>query len=373
MKRALADKLRQKHSYFQQHPREAPTCFIGFDGFTDEIVSVVQTRSNPKKFTPFATIKEFGQRIQSAAGQSCNFELVIKQKKLGGNAPIMANALLEGGHPVIFAGTIGTKEEIEPLFQPMASRCMAVVPLGPSAHSDALEFHDGKIILGKLATLDGVTYDHIINEIGKKQLVAWLDKSELFACVNWTMLPMMTELWERLAEEIVPSLQRRDRILFVDLADPAKRTDGDLARAMKALGTLKGHYRVILGLNKAEALRLGSVFQLTVKGHDSEGIKRLAADLRSTIGCHQVVIHPTAFAVAASENDVWAVEGPFCPKPILTTGAGDNFNAGYCTGCLYGFTPQECLLTGVATSGYYVSHGHSPSMAQLTEFLTQWK
>lgn len=376
LKETVARKLQIHYQTIKNSPEKTPRCFIGFDGFTDEIISVVHTRPKPSNFKPFSTISEFGQKIQKASGKSCNFELIVRQKKLGGNAPILTSALLEGGHIITFTGPIGLPGNIEPLFQEMAKQCKQVIPLGPSAHSDALEFDDGKIILGKLDSLSNINYETLISAIGKKNLIEELERADLFISANWTMLPMMTELWERIAAEITPLFKQapitEERKMFVDLADPAKRTDQDLSSAIKALKNLSDSYYVILGLNISEAFRISEIVGIHIKDEGMETIQAIANDLRKKIGIQEIVIHATAYAVSSTEKDSWITHGPFCKKPLLTTGAGDNFNAGFCNAKLYGFTPLECLVCGVATSGFYVRNGRSPSMKELAEFLRKW-
>ena len=66
------------------------------------------------------------------------------------------------------------------------------------------------------------------------------------------------------------------------------------------------------------------------------------------------------------------VDGPFDPKPLITTGAGDHFNSGFCLGKLLGLTTQQCLLTGVTTSGFYVRTGQSPAVPDLASMLRNW-
>src|SRR5947208_2378705 len=66
---------------------------IGFDGFVDEIIAVVDKRHSVDRYEALRTIAEFGTKITAAAGQSSNYELLVGQQKLGGNGPIMANAL----------------------------------------------------------------------------------------------------------------------------------------------------------------------------------------------------------------------------------------------------------------------------------------
>src|SRR6476620_11339046 len=65
---------------------------IGLDGFVDEIIAVVDKRRSLDDFDRIKTIDALGRKILSASGQSSNYEMVVKQTKLGGNGPIMANA-----------------------------------------------------------------------------------------------------------------------------------------------------------------------------------------------------------------------------------------------------------------------------------------
>src|SRR3989442_6513727 len=80
---------------------------IGLDGFVDEIVSVVDKRESLDAFTRIATLSAFADRIARAAGKGTNAELVVERVKLGGNGPIMANALAAAGLNVTYIGNVG--------------------------------------------------------------------------------------------------------------------------------------------------------------------------------------------------------------------------------------------------------------------------
>src|SRR6185369_6198602 len=71
--------------------------FVGLDGFVDEIMHVVDKRQDAENYERLATIPELSERISGAAGKSTNVELVLQRMKLGGNGPIMANALARFG------------------------------------------------------------------------------------------------------------------------------------------------------------------------------------------------------------------------------------------------------------------------------------
>ncbi|MDP1836740.1 MAG: hypothetical protein Q8K75_12550 [Chlamydiales bacterium] len=355
---------------------QPPLCFVGFDGFTDEIIHVVDQRLDAHTFEPMYTIADFGKRILAAAGKSCNLELVPKETRLGGNAPIMAQALLSGGHRIVFAGAIGPHGNIEPIFQPLALGCERVIPLCPSGHTDALEFYDGKVLLGKIGVLAEVCYEALIARLPEEELIAILDASNLFVSANWTMLPNMNTLWQQLVERIIPHCSQRPennpRAMWVDLADTAKRSAQDLVEALRILSTFQPAFKAILGLNHSEAQQVYHALIGPPPGPGAQQIEMMAKAIRKHLGIYQVVVHATRFAVAVSEDASARVEGPYCAEPKIITGGGDHFNAGYCNALLFGLPMDACLMTGVATSGFYVRVARSPSVADLANFLEQW-
>ena len=105
------------------------------------------------------------------------------------------------------------------------------------------------------------------------------------------------------------------------------------------------------------------------KGKGVKRMENLAQDIQKRSGFDLIIIHLTAYAVAATSSEWVYTQGYYCPHPKTTTGGGDNFNAGFCTGMLYGFSLKESLICGVATSGFYVRKGHSPTIKELASFL----
>src|SRR5258707_3990074 len=81
--------------------------FVGLDGFVDEIMHVVDKRTSGEQYQRLPTIAALAQRLAGAAGQSTNVELVSQMTKLGGNGPIMANALASFGLKVTYLGLLG--------------------------------------------------------------------------------------------------------------------------------------------------------------------------------------------------------------------------------------------------------------------------
>ncbi len=342
--------------------------FVGMDGFIDNIIAVVRTRRDAASYEPYATIPEWAKAVDAAGGKSANFELAIKATKLGGNGPIMANALCRAGLAVSYMGVLG--DPIAPVFKPFADACKAVDSIGAPGVTDALEFSDGKLMLGKYESLAGVGYKTVMERVGLDRLTRLVEESDLIAMTNWTMMIGMTELWKGMLKNVLPRVKGLSaKWLFIDLADPAKRTRADLLEALGVLQKYAKLCRVILGLNLHEAEQVAAV--LGVKGHGLEPLK-LAQGIRKKIKAHSVVVHPVEQAACSSEAGDACVAGPYSPKPRLATGAGDNFNAGFCHGLLAGGTPEEALYCGVCTSGYYVRNMGSPQRDGLRRFAEFW-
>ena len=165
---------------------------------------------------------EYGRRITRSAGLSTNIEMVTVRQKLGGNGPIFANALIEYGLDLTYIGALGLPD-VHPVFASMVSRCRAIALSNP-AHTDAIEFFDGKIISSKLEPFKGVNWRSLTEHAGLDALVAMMDDCDLVGFENWTMLPYMSEIWRHLLGDVVPRLKKRGKkpVLFIDLADPRK-------------------------------------------------------------------------------------------------------------------------------------------------------
>ena len=344
------------------------SAFVGLDGFVDEILHVVDKRESAEVYQRLPTIAKLADRFAGAAGKSTNLELVTQMTKLGGNGPIMANALASYGLKVTYLGLLGYPN-LHPVFQDFAKRA-EVYSIADPGTTDALEFEDGKVMVGKHSSLKQMTWENIKNRFGQEKFATKFCGSDLVGFVNWTMLPYMSDLWEALLREVCPAIKGTRRILFFDLADPEKRTREDILRALELIGQFERHFNVILGLNEKEAHEIGEVFGLNPNTSSPESLSEFALEVAGKLKVGTLVIHPVTYALAISDKKVDLVDGPFVAKPLITTGAGDHFNSGFCLGKLLGLDNAISLLAGVATSGYYVRSGQSPSIAQVAHLLT---
>lgn len=341
---------------------------IGLDGFVDEIIGVIDTREDASTFTLVPTIDALAQKLTRAAGQSSNYELHVKQMKLGGNGPIMANALAAAGIDVTYVGGLGYPS-IHPVFAEFASRAR-VCSIADPGHTDALEFADGKLMLGKLQPLNDVNWANLAARFGVDRLIESFTRSRLIAMTNWTMLPFTSDIWRHLLDEVMPRVPPGRRAFFVDLADPEKRTREDLADAMKLLSRFQQTgLDVILGLNLKESSQVAQVLGIDPPADPEAAIESTARAIRAKLDVSCVVVHPRRGAAAATANASGTLMGPFVTRPRISTGAGDHFNAGFCLGHVLGLSLEQSLCTGVATSGFYVRHAVSPGLQELIEFI----
>lgn len=346
---------------------------LGFDGFVDEIIHVVDKRQDPENFTRVKTIKEFAKKIERASGLSSNIEFVPINTKLGGNGPIMCNALSKHNPDLTYIGTLGYPN-IHSVFVPLTKKAK-VYTIEKYGDTQAVEFNDGKLIIGKMNTLTNVNYDHLLDIVSEKTLIELLNNSDLFATVNWSMIPYMTDIWKNIIKDILPKLDKKELspIMFIDLADPEKREHKDIYEALNLLKQFKSYFRVVLGLNKKEAYDVAVILELfTEKEIIDKTLQEVNEALYNYLQIDYVVVHPVERSSLVFDGKYYEESGPYITEPKLTTGAGDNFNAGFVTGLLLGLDPNEALLTGMSTSGYYVRNADSPSYKELIQFIDDW-
>lgn len=344
--------------------------FIGLDGFVDEIFHVVDKRESAEKYQRLPLMAQWGDRIRAAAGKSTNIEFVRQMTKLGGNGPIMANALASLGLEVCYLGNLGYPN-LHPVFADFAKHA-EVSSIAEPGYTDAIEFEDGKVMLGKHESLREVNWANLKARFGQDKFTAKISAANFVGFVNWTMLTAMNEIWTATLKDICPHLTGPRRTLFFDLADPEKRTPGDIAEALKLIAAFETYFDVILGLNEKESSEIGNVLGIDTRDHSPEGLVNVGVQIRAGVPVNTIVIHPTHYALAISAAGSATVEGPFTPKPLITTGAGDHFNAGFCLGKLLGLDNPLSVLTGVTTSGFYVRTAKSPAISDLVGLLQNW-
>ena len=344
---------------------------VGLDGFVDKIVTPVDKRHGlDESFDPIDTIDALGSRISAAAGKSANIELFPRFEKLGGNGPIMANAMLSLGLGVRYVGALG-RPVVHPVFEDFAQKTQAISLAEPGI-TTALEFKDGKLMLGNTRSLEEIDFTRMLESCEEGPFIDMIANADVVAVVNWTMIPKMTSILVGLVDKILPNLPPRDtRNFFFDLTDPAKRSKEDILEVLQVISRFQAHAEATLGLNYNEALQVCETLGLKGGDKDQDSLKRIATEIRRKLEISCVVVHPVDSAACATKDGAWWSEGPFTENPKITTGAGDHFNAGFCSARLCGFSPLTSLALATCTSGHYVRTTQSPSTNQVIALLKE--
>jgi hypothetical protein len=370
----MSDRIRHTRDLLRKHiaSHEMPRAFVGMDGFVDEIVRVVDQRADAWTYQPIRTISDYAARLATAAGKSTNVEFVLEVVKMGGNAPLLADALGRLGIRVRTVGALGNPM-LHDAFTPLREYG-PVVGLTPPAVTIATEFDDGKIMHGRLEPLTDITTKTMVTGMGGEDaVVEALREARLVALVNWTMIPRLTEVIAGIRERLATVRDGVARMAFFDLCDPAKRPRADLREVLLLMGRyVDAGVHPILGLNEKESSECCAALDIEEGESGVEGLIARAQRLRDATGIPEVVIHPRTFAVVVSPEGQAHIAGPVCEKPRLTTGAGDSFNGGYCFARLMGMAPGDAIVCGKGVSGFYVRNARGPSCEELLSFFDAW-
>ncbi len=354
---------------------------VGFDGFVDNIQRAVHSKPQEgQRF--FGNITEFSSHLASLRGKSGQVELVSKKIKIGGNAPILSNALGALGVRNVCLGAMGFPE-IHPMFSQMDPLCHPI-SLSPPGKSNALEFGDGKIIFSELSAFDNYDWTHVRRTIELGKLRSLVHDCRLFAFVDWVNLPQATSLWKGFLDDVIKSANRKDFLFLFDLCDPSKKTPRQVREVLNLISSFSEFGQVTVGLNENETNKIWMAlndFDLTAADKINIPPLKSAGDfIYNAINIETLLIHPPDRTMvftrnsgdAAGKHHVVELYGRLVAHPAVLTGGGDNLNAGYCLGWLAGLEMPYCMLLGMAAAGAYIQEGTSPEVEDLISYLDTW-
>jgi len=331
---------------------------VGFDGFVDLVIRPVKTRTDEKTFTYFPTIDQFGEKITSLAGRSGNIELIVNSTDFGGCGPHFANGVANMGVECTCIGAMGYPEK-NTVFA-LNPNCKTI-SISEPGYSYVFEFGDGKIIMSDIEKISQLRWNDLIERISVEEMVAHFDDADIITLVNWSYLVHFHEIYEQFLEQVMPRLSKKDRKIYIDIADCAKRQPEEIKRALKMFGCYSEYAPTYLGLNKSEAMVMHSIL---CEG-EYAGSLPTARAIKEYSGIGTVVIHPVDSSAAVFDGGEIEVQGVLCENPKKTTGGGDNFNSGFCAGLLAGLDVKSCLISGMTTSYLYVKNGKCNSFEDI--------
>ncbi len=330
---------------------------VGFDGYVDTLSRAVKEKRADGSLVFFDTIKEFGEHLASKAGKSALQELHMQDQRMGGCMTLYSKALLALGVQVTCVGAMGWPET-HPAFDAVVHHpgCKAYTVAQPGV-TEAVEFDDGKIMLGhneEISQLDANMLREHLNGVDPASLFKGQDMVGFF---NWSELTHATGIWKSLAGDI-------DAPLFVDLADLSMRSNDEIQEMFALLSLLARRVPLTLSLNKNELEQLCRGLELP----EMPPIEA-ACVLFERLAGSRVVVHLLSGAFCVCRGGIFSRKNVHHEKPLLSTGGGDNFNAGLTFGLLNDLHIADCLALGNATSGWYVTHGYSPTWEEVHSLL----
>lgn len=333
---------------------------VGFDGFVDFVIHPVKTRTDEKTCTYFPTIDQFGEKITSLAGRSGNVELIFDSTDFGGNGPHYANGLANMGVNCTCVGAMGYPEK-NPVFD-LNPNCKTI-SISEPGYSYLFEFTDGKVIMSDIEKISQLRWSDLIERISIDEMVKIFDAADIIALVNWSYLIHFHEIYEKFLELVMPKLSKKDRKIYIDIADCAKRQPEEIKAGLKMFGKYTQYAPTYLGLNKSEAMVMHSV----LGEGEYQGSLPTAREIKEFSGISTVIIHPVDSSAAVYDGGEVEVSGIVCESPKKTTGGGDNFNSGFCAGLLADLDIKSCLVSGMTTSYLYVKNGKCNSFDDIAQ------
>lgn len=341
---------------------------FGFDGVVDRVRRVVAERTGPESFDTMNSMTELSERIDDASrlDTSCSIEWQDLGKRAGGHTSHLGRATERLGCKPTLIGTFGDP----PLetFTEGYDRA-DIISLGEASTTDAIEFNDGKVLLSDSGSLASVDWESVCDSVGLNTLASRVDRTRVFGIGYWATVLQMPTILNGLREELWPRLRDPpERVLF-DPADIRRLSEPTLERGIDALNRLDDTVPVVVSANRAETLRIANLFE------DASDASLLAAArvARDGLGVSKFVTHTVSEALSVTSQGDHRVDIPHEEEPVLTTSAGDHFNAGLVLGHLLGLDDGPQLIAGSGVAGYFVRNGEPPTYDEFRTFVGRYE
>src|SRR5258708_19741056 len=246
-----------------------------------------------------------------------NIEMVHKVTKIGGNGPILANAVAQCGLPVTYIGCLGLPE-LHLVFTEFSKK-IRTFSIAEPGYSDAIEFNDGKLICGKQQAVSDVTWQSVLQQLPVEQLVDLVRPAGLIAFLNWGIVFSMTHMMNEFLHPIRPHLSDPRIPFFIDTADPSKRSETDTRRFVETLPRLAAKFKVYLGFNLRESDFIARAVGLSIRSDRIQDILTYTGELRDRLGIDALMIHWSRNAVACDTHSPVSVQAQHTQNPQIRT------------------------------------------------------
>ena len=253
---------------------------------------------------------------------------------MGGNAPIFANAIADLGIKTTLVGMLGCPA-VHPVFEKLKEKDIDVFSFQHYTETDCYEFQDGKIIISPFTENFEDPYESILKTLMLESFR--LEEYDLVALLNWGEISWMHALWKNcISHEFSANTLKRTKAIFVDPSDISARTDYDISLFLNLLSEMRKNSFVIMSINENEAARL-----ITFYKKNNLTLGQLAEIIVKNGIVDEITIHTFQSTIAFNEKEYAERKTRYVEKPVISTGAGDHFNAGYAFSSVHNYPLRE--------------------------------
>ncbi len=318
---------------------------VGFDGYIDKILKPID-HSNADETIYFRTLKDFSSYLLEKSENSHAIQMDLIETRIGGNAPILVGTLRNLLNDVILIGMLGDLEKDENPFLSFLKKGENYSFMDP-IETLALEFSDAKLFLSSRGEKN--TYKNIFNKIiSIISNHSIFNEVDLLAFVNWGEIDFSQSLWKQIFDTFIePTQTDKSKYVFIDTADISRHSKSKISNFCMLVKNLSLKRYLCLGLNANEFKILCKHFYVLT-----------AKELFDKLEIDELILHSKKASHIFTNNKEYTVDVKLIKSPAISTGAGDNFNAGYIYGLLNNKSYDERLKLANSCSHYYMTKGY---------------
>jgi sugar/nucleoside kinase (ribokinase family) len=158
--------------------------------------------------------------------------------------------------------------------------------------------------------------------------------------------------------------------VLVDISDCSRRSPRDILEMLELLARFKSYFKTIFSLNLNEAQVICASLKHCGENTGNSnaeycipGFKDAAELIYRHTALDLIVLHLADGAYIIDKEGGRFISGRRVERPALSTGGGDNFNAGLLWALLHGLPAGDAVLIANTVGSLYVEEGKSPTAA----------